>query len=112
MTALFHAIHLRNSQRSVVALAKLPKLEADTIPSPSRPGLGPNALEAEAALQVFANVGSCPPVSCLGTTMCLAAPCMLQGEYVFSLSHTPPTEVPLPPINSALRDEAKALKPP
>lgn len=82
VTALFHAIHMRNSERSATALKKLPRLDASEIAVPSRPGLGPQALEAESALQ---------------------------GEYVFSLADMAPAEPPLPPIDSPLRTELSQM---
>ncbi|KAL1499517.1 hypothetical protein AB1Y20_011720 [Prymnesium parvum] len=82
VTALFHAIHLRDHSKAAAALLRLPTLAASSLPLPSRPGLGAAQLDAEAALQ---------------------------GEYVFSLSTPAPSAAPLPPIASPLRAELAAM---
>jgi len=81
VTALFHAIHMRNEKLSYAALAKLPRLEASAVPLPTSPGMHPSQLHAEG---------------------------QLQGEYVLSIG-APPDLPPLPPIDSALRSELGAL---
>ena len=81
VTALFHAIHMRNEKLSYAALAKLPRLEASAVPLPTSPGMHPSQLHAEG---------------------------QMQGEYVLSIG-APPDLPPLPPIDSALRSELSAL---
>lgn len=81
VTALFRAIHLRNEGVASAALSRLPQLHASELPLPSSSGLPPSALQAEGALQ---------------------------GEYVFSYG-SPPASPPLPPIDSALRSELRAM---
>lgn len=84
VTALFHAIHMRNDALAQAALSKLPRLQAAAVARmlPSAPGLHPSQLEAEGRLQ---------------------------GEYVFSIGGDAPEEPPLPPINSPLRSELSAM---
>ena len=84
VTALFHAIHMKNDQKASAALSRLPTLEASALPLPSKPCPFPT----EQAEQ--------------GT---------LQGEYVLAglYGTAPPEEPPLPPINSALRDDLRAM---
>ena len=77
VTALFRSIHMRNEKAAATALARLPRLEASALRQPSAPGLHPSQLAAEGALQ---------------------------GEYVLAFGE-PPETPPLPPIDSALRDD-------
>jgi len=83
VTALFHSIHLRNEAVASAALSKLPIFDATQLQLPSSAGLPPSVLESEGALQ---------------------------GEYVFSFDEqSPPAAPPLPPIDSELRSELRAL---
>ena len=65
VTALFHAIHMKNQQKSVTALSRLPRLEASSLPQPSKPCPFPAEVEREQSLQgeyVLAGLyGAAPP---------------------------------------------------
>ena len=86
VTALFHAIHMKNSKLATAALSRLPRLESESLPQPSRPCPFPSEQASE------------------GT---------LQGPYVLAgLDGKPvPEAPPLPPIESELRrDLAEMLR--
>ena len=84
VTALFHAIHMKSQQKSVNALSKLPRLDASLLPQPSKPCPFPTEQERDQSLQ---------------------------GEYVLAglYGAATPETPPLPPIESPLRDELRAM---
>lgn len=85
VTALFRATHMLGESTAAAALKKLPTLDEASVPLPSRAGLPPSHLAPEG---------------------------LLQGPYVVELhqsGHASPSPPPLPPIDSALRDELRAM---
>ena len=75
VTALFHAVHMKSQQKSELALRKLPRLEASSLPQPGRPCPFPGEQEREQTLQgeyVLAGLyGSAPP-ACLKGVVAIA----------------------------------------
>jgi len=84
VTALFHAIHMKNSNKVSAALQRLPQLDAGSLRQPSKPVPFPTQQVEEGALQ---------------------------GPYVLAgLDGKPAPETPpLPPIDSPLRRELAAM---
>ena len=82
VTALFHAIHLRSTELTAKALARMPVIDEAAVALPSAPGLPPSRLHAEKAEQ---------------------------GPFVLDLLGDGPDEAPVPHIESALRRDLSAM---
>lgn len=84
VTALFHAVHMKNQKLSEAALNRLPMVEESALLLPSKPCPFPTEQAQEQSLQ---------------------------GEYVLAglYGTAAPKEPPLPPIDSPLRDDLRAM---